>query len=137
MLIGILSLIIILAAICNFIYLHYYKIDTSKFSYTFNSRVVLSPDKRYALMVDLYKTTEDSDVTYIMGTLGSLDDHKGYTKDAKIIFWQRVDSHLIKEKQIQDVVLTSWVDVTWLEDHWIEINGITFNIHKGYDYRRD
>ena len=123
--------------ICYSIYNNYYKIDISPFTYVFTSRIVESPDKQHAVQVQIYKTAKDSDSAYIMGTLGTLDDRKGYTKDSKTIFWQKVNSNSIKKKTINDVTLDNWIEVAWLDEQNINVNGIPLNINNVYDYRRD
>lgn len=118
------------------IYNNYYKIDISPFEYIFLSRIVDSPDENYTIMVEIYKTTEDSDLAYIMGTLGTLETGKEYT-DSKTIFWQKVNSNSIKEKTIDGLTLANWIDVNWLDNQTININEISLDINSVYDYRRD
>ncbi len=130
-------LLVVIFSIFYFIYNNYYKIDVRPFTYVFTSRIIESPDKQHSVLVQIYKTTEDSGSAYIMGTLGTLDNKKGYTKDSKTIFWQKVNSDSIKEKTINDVSFVNWIEVTWLDAQNVNINGISLNINNVYDYRRD
>lgn len=123
-------------SIGNFIYNHYYKIDITPYTYTFLARIVNSDDKQHSVSVTIYKTVEDSDIAYIMGTLGSLDIKKDYSKNVKTIFWQEVSSESIKEKIINDETLANWIEVAWLDSQTVTINGMTVNINDIYDYRR-
>ncbi len=134
--IPVLIFIIVGFSICNFIYNYYYKIDITSFAYSFTSRIVESPDKEHSILVSIYKTDEDSDIAYIMGTVGALDDRKGYNKDGRLIFWQKINSDIIINKTIDGVEFSNWVDVTWIDAQNININGITLNISNVYDYRR-
>lgn len=129
--------LVVIFSICYFIYNNYYKIDVRPFTYVFISRIVESPDKQHSVLVQIYKTTKDSDSAYIMGTLGTLDNRKGYTKDSKTIFWQKVNSDSIKEKTINDVSFENWIKVAWLDAQNVNINGISLNVNNVYDYRRD
>lgn len=123
-------------SIWRFIYNNYYMIDTSPYKYAFASRYEESPDKKHTVRVDIYKTTENSDIAYIMGTVCTWAKGKGYI-ESKTIFWQKVNSNSIKEKTISGTTLDNWIDVTWLDAENVNINGISVNINRGYDYRRD
>ncbi|SHH95077.1 Signal transducer regulating beta-lactamase production, contains metallopeptidase domain [Sporobacter termitidis DSM 10068] len=112
-------------------------IDISPFTYVFTSRIVESPGKQHAVQITIYKDAEDSDSTYIMGNIGSLDDRKGYTKDSRTIFWQKADSNSIEDKTVDGETLDNWIEVAWLDEQNININGISLNINNVYDYRRD
>nr|WP_319489852.1 hypothetical protein [uncultured Caproiciproducens sp.] len=124
-------------SIWKYIYNTYYMIDISPFKYVFLSRSIESPDKKHSVGVYIYKTTEDSDIAYIMGTVGMWAKGKGYTEDSKTIFWQKISSNSIKEKPINGITLGNWIDVTWLDEENVNINGISVNINRRYDYRRD
>ena len=69
------------------------------------SRIVESPDKKHSVGIDIYKTTDNSDIAYIMGTVGTWAKGKGFTKDSKTIFWQKVNSSSIKKKIINGETL--------------------------------
>ena len=124
-------------SISKYINKNYYEIDISSFKYVFTSRTIESPDQRHSVEIDIYKTARDSDIAYIMGTVGTSSVWKGYTEDSKTIFWQKIKSYSIKEKTIHGVTLDNWIDVTWLDNENININGMIVNINQGYDYRRD
>lgn len=133
---AILLSIIAIFLICKIIYNHYYKIDLANYTYSFYSRAVQSPDKKHSISIIIHKTTQDSDTAYIMGILGASDNNGGYTKGTRTIFWQKVNSNSIKDKTINNVLLSNWIDVTWLDLQTVQINGITLNINNTYDYRR-
>lgn len=136
-LISILLFITVSSLVGNFIYSRYYKIDFTPYTYVFQSNIADSPDKEHSVSVTIYKMDEDSEIAYIMATLGSLDNNGGYSKNAKTIFWQEVNSDSIKQKTINGETLANWIDVTWLNSQTIKINSITFDIKDAYDYRRN
>jgi hypothetical protein len=117
----------------SYVYNNYYKIDITPFKYHFLARYAESPDKQHAIGLTIHRERKNSDVTYIMGDLGSADENKGYTKDSKTIFWEKVDSKSIHSKKINDLILNDWIDIEWIDSNTVKINGITLDIHKGYD----
>lgn len=119
-------------SIWKYIYNTYYMIDTSPFKYSFQSGGGKAPDKKHSVVIDIYKTTENSDIAYIMGTLNTSG-----SDEIKTIFWQKIDSSSIKEKTINGITFDNWIDITWLDAENVNIDGISVNINHGYDYRRD
>lgn len=129
-------ILVVVFSISYFIYNSYYKIDVSSFSY-FLTRLVESPDKQYSVKVDILKNPKENHSAYIMGTLGIRDEGGGYSIKS-IIFWQKVDSSIIKEKTINGEVMYDFlIDADWVNEQTININGIQLNINDAYDYRRD
>lgn len=120
-------------------YDNYYKIDISQFNYSFLSRIVDSPDGKYQISISIFKTSEDSEDSYIKGDLISVSKQLDVpSKTIKTVFWQKVNSSDIKKKCIDDVWLDNWVDVVWLDKDIVKINNITIEIFKdAYDYRRN
>lgn len=116
------------------VYNNLYKIDTSSLRYNFLARIVDSPDSQYSLSINIRRTAENSDVTFIQGHLySSKDDHK----NSRVIFWQKVHTAEIQTHQVDEsTVLDNWVDVEWVDSQTVMINHIEVNLGKGYDYRR-
>ncbi len=119
-------------SIWKYIYNTYYMIDTSPYQYVFASRFEESPDNKHSVGVNICKTTENSDIAYIMGILNTSGSN-----EPKTIFWQKINNGSIKEKTINGNTLGNWIDVTWLDAENVNINSISVNINRGYDYRRD
>jgi|GEM_PF-1611227 len=117
----------------------YYNIDLSQFNYSFLSRIVDSPDGKFQISISIFKTSEDSEDSYIKGDLISVSKQKDVpSKTIKTVFWQKVDSSDIKNKWIDDVWLDNWVDVFWLDEEIVKINNITIEVFRDvYDYRRN
>lgn len=117
----------------------YYKIDISQFNYSFLSRIVDSPDGKYQISISIFKTSENSEDSYIKGDLVLVSKQIDIpSKTTKTVFWQKVNSSDIKNKWIDDVCLDNWIDVVWLDKGTVKINNITVDIFKDvYDYRRN
>lgn len=125
--------------IYNYVYDHYYKIDFTQYKYSATSRGMMSPDKKHFLLVVIYKTSKSSDIAYIGGFMNSNDKDGNYITQPKTIFWQKVNSSRIKTIKIDDgETLDNWIDdVSWINSQTVHINGISLNINKKYDYRRN
>lgn len=127
--------IILVVALCLgligfYVYNNFYRIDRSQFNYIFLSRIVDSPNDKYEISLDILRTTEDSEITYIEGKLIAKSQQRDIpSTKVKTIFWQKVNSIDIKD---------NWVDVSWIDNETVKINNITVNIFKdAYDYRRN
>lgn len=127
--------IILVVALCLgligfYVYNNFYRIDRSQFHYIFLSRIVDSPDGKYDISLEILRTTEDSEITYIEGNLIAKSQQRDIpSTKVKTIFWQKVNSIDIKD---------NWVDVSWIDNETVKINNITVNIFKDvYDYRRN
>lgn len=124
-------------SISKYINKNYYEIDTSFFKYVTSSTSVDSPDKKHLVFINIYKTTQNSEIAYLMGRVETWEKGRQYTDNSKTIFWQKIKSSSIKVITFHGVTLDNWIDVTWLDNENININGIIVNINHGYDYRRD
>jgi hypothetical protein len=115
----------------NNIYNTFYRIDTKQYKYSFLSRIVPSPDDNYQIVVLIEKTTEESEISYIKGSVvkKSINDSGEVSYNHyKTILWQKQNS-----KDIVD----NMINVEWISNEVVTINNITLNIHKDvYDYRR-
>lgn len=71
--------------------------------------------------------------------MNSNDKDGNYITQPKIIFWQKVNSSRIKTIKIDEgETLDNWIDdVSWINSQTVHINGISLNINKKYDYRRN
>lgn len=120
-------------------YDNYYKVDKSQFHYTFLARIVDSPDNKYAISIEIYKTSKNSQDSYIEGNLELVSKRRGIPwKTIRTIFWQKVKSSDINNKRIGNLRLDNWVDVVWIDKETVRINNISVNIVKDvYDYRRN
>jgi len=56
----------------------------------------------------------------------------------RVIFWQRIQSEKLREIWFESVDdLRLLVDIYWIDDETVSINGIALNIYRGmYDFRR-
>jgi hypothetical protein len=125
----IIAIVLCIGLIGFSIYDNFYKIDLTQFEYDFLAQIVPSPDAKYTISIDIYRTTEDSEISYISGLLIRESDNVQIPDTlVKRIFWQKVNSNDIEN---------NWIDVTWLDNETVNINNITVNIFKDvYDYRR-
>jgi len=132
-------IILIVYFVYDYVYNVYYKIDITNYAYNYNSRVEISPDRQHNIVVNILREDENSPVSYILGTTFTKGgaDNNSYIDNEKIIFWQRVDTKSIGDKVINGVTVPNWIDVVWLDNNIVELNGITVNINNGYDYRRN
>lgn len=135
----ILAVALCLGLIGFYVYNNFYRIDRSQFHYIYLSRIVDSPNGKYAITLDILRTTEKSETTYIEGNLIAKSQQIDIpSAKVKTIFWQKVNSSDIKNKWIDDVWLDNWVDVNWIDNETVKINNITLNIFNDvYDYRRN
>lgn len=128
---AIISVVVLCLGLIGFyVYNNFYRIDRSQFNYIFLSRIVDSPNGKYAISLDILRTAEDSQITYIEGNLIAKSQQRDIpSTKVKTIFWQKVNSIDIRD---------NWVDVSWIDNETVKINNITVNIFKdAYDYRRN
>jgi len=126
---AIISVVVLCLGLIGFyVYNNFYRIDRSQFNYIFLSRIVDSPNGKYAISLDIL--AEDSQITYIEGNLIAKSQQRDIpSTKVKTIFWQKVNSIDIRD---------NWVDVSWIDNETVKINNITVNIFKdAYDYRRN
>jgi hypothetical protein len=117
------------------VYNKFYKIDVRHFEFSILARAGNSPDKKHDIGIWIYRTTEENDISYIMGRVYKVDNN-GDEKDGKIFFWQKVKTSSIMNKTVNGMVIDNWVDFNWVDAQTIYINGITLNSNSTYDYRR-
>lgn len=130
------TVMVVLVFCC--IYARFYRINTENLHWTFLSRAESSPDNQYNISVRILRENENSDTSYIQGIIGEREtDSHSYTRDPRVVFWQKVDSRSIGGKKMDQGILENWIEVQWIDSDNICINGIEFNIKRGYDYRRD
>ena len=130
-------LLVGVVSIYKFVHKNYYEVDTSPYKYIVSSTTVDSPDQKHNVYLIIYRTTQKSDTAYIMGYVQTYGEGKKNAKDYKTIFWQKIKSSNIKTITHHGVALDNWIDVTWIDNENVNINGISVNINRGYDYRRD
>ena len=111
-----------------------YSIDISPFRWSYGARYIESPDNRYQIFVTIYKENEESEEAYLEGWLS--DSMAENQSEAKIIFWEKTDSAHLENVKRNGLEFPYWVDAEWVDTEQVSIDGITFNIHSGYDYRR-
>ena len=121
----------------SFIYNNYFRIDETRFQWGFLSRLVNSPNDEYVVSVSLLRTEEYSDITYIRGVIQNLNEPNPRMEPGRTVFWQRVETDSIGVKYVGDIILFNWVEVEWIDERTVEINGITVDINRRYDFRRD
>lgn len=88
------------------------------------------------MKIDIYKKDKENNTAYIAAYIYELPDNK--TNQAKLIFWQEVESDDLKYINKDGTIYDYWVDNFWVDSETVSINGIQLNINKDkYDYRRN
>ena len=154
--------VLVVCFICGFIvYTQYYMHNLSVYGWAGVANYSESPDGQHKLIIRTYRTDLDSDTISIRGILfpsnsvpgtsgklifwqkvdtDSLDDMDDPTVNhgdkLVTIFWQRIDS-IYPDHINEDLVPLKKVDIKWIDNTTVEINGIVVDIVKGYDFRRN
>jgi len=134
---------ILVFLIHNFVYHHYFKQDITQFRYGFSAGSAISPNEQHSVHLVIKRAEMDSDVSYIVGWLNFAGNAHPYNNgwaesEPRIIFWQRVETDSINEKVFDDgLVIENWIDLEWMDNDTVYINGTNVNINRGFDYRRN
>lgn len=117
------------------IYLKYYYMDLTKFNYDMLNKSAESGDGKYLVEIHSVGRMDGTrGKPKVLNVYGELTEISGYQmnkdgiltrkdKYSKIIYWGQGTSHL---------------ELKWLDNHTVRINGIELNVQKEvYDYRRN
>ncbi len=112
----------------------FYLVDISPFRWSYCVGYIESPDNQYQILLNIYKENEESEEAYLGGWLN--DSQAKEPSEAKIIFWKKTDSAHMENINRNGLDFPYWVEAKWIDKEQVSIDGIIFNIHSGYDYRR-
>lgn len=86
--------------------------------------------------VTAYKTEVNAEAVYIGVSLYELDKEGNYTNE-KILVWDKVPAKEVETKKTFEERLEFSLQVKWISNENINLNGKIINLVDRYDYRRD
>lgn len=154
---------IIVFSVYTFVYNHFFRQDITQFRYGFSAGSAISPDEQHSVHVVIERAERDSDISYIVGWLNFANndypDNRWASSEPRIIFWQRVETESIGYKILDESdwyneieswtsigsekddivgrVIDNWIELAWIDNNTVYINGINVSINRGFDYRRN